>query len=235
MGFTIVAAYTPSYVETLRYCLPSWRNSGASKIVLEQLPDITGPKETAWYDGTAARCEAHYRNITAALDRGERVLALDVDCVVLKDLSSGFSADHPISVARWPDFNMGVMFFNPSSPLRHPAFDHLPPPIDWLEWVRSVTDRIRDNCQRYKGTLRPAGGCWLADQMAWQSEVQEIQSSVNKLDADVWNFCPHLNDWEREWERVKDRVKIVHLKGQGQSEKHGLPKRLLQRDFPELL
>jgi hypothetical protein len=220
MSFTIVAACTPSYVETLRFCYPSWvKNSGASKIVVEVIEGTEGPRETAWYDNTALRCEAACRNITAELDAGRDVVCLDVDCVVLGDLTHGFSPWQPISVARWPRFNMGVMFFGCGLYI-----------VDVRGLLYNVTQKIKAECSNYRGELRPAGGCWLADQMTWQEILGRNEQFVYKLDADVWNFCPHLNDWEAEWERCKDQVKIVHLKGQGQTEKHELPKRLLKRD-----
>lgn len=224
MSFTIVAAVTPNYAETLRFCFPSWvKNSGASKIIVERIDAPDGPRETAWYDNTALRCEAMCRNVVTAIQAGERVLALDVDCVVLKDLSGGFSDAHPISVARWPDINMGVLFFNPLVDFQ---FGH---------FLRRVADLIKANCQKHRGTLRPAGGCQLADQEVWRSMLWNMEERVHKLDACEWNFCPLPGKWASGWDAHKDRVRIVHLKGQGQPERQAEPKRLLQRDYKELL
>jgi len=222
MSFTIIAACTPNYSEMARLCVPSWvRNSGASKIIIERIEGTEGPRHTSWYDNVSRRCEAMCRNVVTALQAGERVLALDMDCIVLQDLSDGFNNGFPISIARWPDVNMGVMFFNPLVDFQ---FGHL---------LRRVTNDIKVNCDLFRGTLRPAGGCWLADQEIWQKTLAAMEDQVYKLDAAVWNFCPHLKDWETQWRKHKDTVKIVHLKGQGQTEKHRIPLGILRAQCPE--
>ena len=224
MSFTIVAACTPNYAEMLRYTMPSWfKNSGATKIVVERLDMATGPRKTAWYDNVAARCWAMMRNLRDALDRGERVVALDVDCVVLGDLSDGFSGKHSVGVARWPNVNMGVLFWKPGYPFLYNT------------WLSMVTTRIEKNCKIARGKLRKSGGCYLADQSVWEEELHKIEDRVNKLDANVWNFCPLPEVWESEWAKRKDAIKIVHLKGQGQSARHVVPKRLIARDFGDKL
>lgn len=225
MSFTILAAATPNYAEMLRYTLPSWfKNSGADKILVERLEMAEGSRETAWYDNVAARCWAMTRNIMDAFDRGERVITLDVDCVVLGNLEDGFSDDHPISIARWPNVNMGVMFWTGSSKLPY-----------CYDWLVAVAARVEKNCKIARGKLRKAGGCFLADQSVWEDELHKVEQHVHKLDANVWNFCPLPEKWERDFLEHKDRIKIVHLKGQGQPERHVVPKRMLAEHFPEKL
>jgi len=224
VSFTILAACTPNYAEILRYTLPSWfKNSGADKILVERLEMAAGPRETAWYDNVAARCHAMTRNILAAFDRGERVLALDVDCVVLKSLESGFSPDHPISIARWPNVNMGVMFWQP-------YFD-----FPYRGWLEAVADRVSRNCDIARGKLRKAGGCFLADQSVWEDELKKMEEHVHKLDEMVWNFCPLPETWIRDFLEHKDAIRIVHMKGQGQPRRHEIPKAMLAEHFPEKL
>ncbi len=224
MSFTILAACTPNYAEMLRYTLPSWfKNSGADKILVERLEMAEGPRETAWYDNVAARCFAMTHNILAAFDRGERVVTLDIDCVVLQELHAGFSDDHPISIARWPNVNMGVMFWQP---------DFYWPSRMWMERVAA---RIKLNCDIARGKLRKSGGCFLADQSVWEDELKKEESHVHKLDATVWNFCPFQETWVRDFLEHKDSIKIVHMKGQGQPERHEIPKAMLAEHFPEKL
>jgi hypothetical protein len=99
------------------------------------------------------------------------------------------------------------------------------------EVIRRVTDKVVTACRKYRGQLRGSGGCYLADQDEWQEVLSSHEAHVNKLDANVWNFCPLPEVWETEWHKHRHKVRVVHLKGQGQPKRHEMPKRLLERYY----
>ena len=201
MSFTIITACTPNYADVLRYCMPSWiKHSGAERIIVTRIEGGSPEYERAeWYRSVAMRCEAMRDAVLDAMARGERVLAMDIDCVVLKNLGGGFSPDHAFSAARWPDINMGVLFMNTAV-----AFEFEP-------FLNEMAARVRDRCGRLAAN---PGEKWRpGDQDIWREMLKREERHVCKLDWREWNFCDHPQFWDVEMKKYKDVIRVAHLKG----------------------
>ena len=200
-NFTIVTACTPNYAEVMRYCMPSWiKHSGAERIVVRCIAGGSPEYERAeWYRSVAARCEAMRDATLDAMAKGERVLAMDIDCIVLRCLAGGFSPDHAFSAARWPDVNMGVLFMNTS--VR----------FDFKSFLNEMATRVRERCNHLAAN---PGKKWRAgDQDIWQEMLQQEERHVCKLDWHEWNFCDHPQFWDAAMGKHREKIRIAHLKG----------------------
>ena len=187
VGFDIVTTVSPSYLHFLKLCTPSWyMNSGADKIITCTLPD------GSWFKQLDCRTRLLCNVVKSML--GRKLLLLDVDCVVLKDLSEGFHESKPFSVARWPNINAGVIFVNTQIP------------FDFVGFLDILADRVHSNCYERKKNIA-------ADQDIWQQMLGDISPQVCKLDWAEWNFCDHPQNWDKVLARCKDRVRIAHVKG----------------------
>ena len=137
------------------------------------------------------------------------MLLLDADCLVLRELSGGFSDHHAISVARWPDPNMGVAFFN------------LGIPFPWKPWLTEIASEIHN--------LPPRGDSEqkVFDQTVWTPKLRGVSENVYRLQESIWNYnSTDLNPWRDELPQLKDTVRVLHFKGHGEWEKYQFPERL---------
>lgn len=200
MTYEITTAVSPDYSRILGLCMPSWiSNAGAERIRVWPVgADRCGTQEEQWYRQAYQRCVCMQKAVEDAVASGTRLLALDLDCFVLSDLSGGFSDTKPISVARWPDINMGVLFFN--CRLSFP----------WLAFFEELTDRIEKRTEELIAEkpkkFRPA------DQAVWLEVLHDWEKHVHKLDANVWNFCYSGHEWDEQVARHKAGIKVLHWK-----------------------
>ncbi len=206
MSFRIVTTVSSDYRFVLDRCLPSWyHNSGASRIDVHL--HETSTDRHRWAMNVIERC----RNMQKAVHEaaGEKLLFLDADCLVVDNLAGGFSDRHPISVARWPNINLGVLFLNMTLG------------YDVVGFMDRFAARGIDYCTKHKASQG-------LDQNVMIEMLADIEGKVCKLHDAVWN-CQIRNDTTREQatER-KTRAKILHLVGAG-----GGPKK--EREWKELM
>ncbi len=196
MGFTIITTVSPEFARAQRDFIPTWHaNSGADSIVVHKID------EDSWHQNILRRAEIFCDELITRIRHGERVLLLDADCIVLRDLSEGFSDAHPISVARWPQVNMGVAFFNLS---RHPW------PTPWKVFLRDI---VKEIAAKVAGGHTPQHEC---DQVIWRPRLHQMEGHVYKLAEWEWNYnCFDLPQWERELPTLKEITRVIHIKGHG--------------------
>jgi len=206
MSFAIISTASPEYHSAIERFVPTWHaNSGAEQINVYRLDGRT------WADCILQRNEILHEQLSRRI--GQRVLCLDIDCLVLRDLSGGFSSDHAFSVARWPHVQMGVLFVNMTREF---------PWQDWLdetlaEVKRAYLDRDARHVNRQCDTL------------AWQPRLHAIHREVCQLGEWEWNYsCKEVYQWQRDLPPLQSVTRILHLKGHGQwpQEKLRLAKRL---------
>jgi len=195
--FTIITTLSPDYARAERELLPTWcANSGAAEIVVHRID------EGSWERNIAARATIIRDELLARLPTGERVLSLDIDCLVLRDLSSGFSDRHLVSVARWPSPQMGVVFFN------------LAVPFEWATWLTEIHDEIQREVKRQ--VERGRNPMHELDQKIWRPRLFGIRERVRKLPDYVWNYSDFdLANWRRDLPGLQPLLRVAHLKGHG--------------------
>lgn len=196
MGFTIITTISPEFTRAERDFFPTWHaNSGADSIVVHKID------EGSWHRNILRRAELFRDELIARKRNRERVLLLDADCIVLRNLSEGFSDDHAISVARWPQVNMGVAFFNLAIQ---------PRPWPWTGFLRNI---VKEIAAKVAGGHTPQHEC---DQVIWRPALHQIESHVLKLAEWEWNYnCFDLPQWERELPKLKEITRVIHIKGHG--------------------
>jgi len=211
MPFSIISTASPDYISAVERFVPTWQaNSGAERV------DVFRLDGHDWARCIVQRNEILHEQLTARI--GQKVLALDVDCLVLRDLSAGFSPDHAISVARWPEVQMGVCFFNL-------AFD-----FPWREWLDETLAAVK-RAYLSRDATHINRQC---DTLAWRPRLHAIWRSVCQLGEWEWNYsCKELYQWERDLPPLQTVTRVLHLKGHGKwpAQKLSLAKRL----WPEAL
>ncbi len=187
MSFTILTAISPDYADTLQRFIPTWAcNSGAAGIDIRML---TG---TTWHDNITQRTR-HIRDaVTEAARHRRKVVWLDADIYVVRSLAGGFRDGFPLSIARWPNINAGVIYFNTEVA------------VDWARLLGDVYSEISD---------RPHGS---SDQAIWHKHLCKGEQMVNKLDGEEWNYTGLWEDWRSDLLRIKDTVRALHTRGNGQ-------------------
>ncbi len=198
MSFTISTTISSDYHFVLDRCLPSWyRVSGASRIDVH-LYQTSADTRYRWIMNLVHRCERMQQAVHESA--GRKLLLMDADCMVLKELSSGFSDTKPISVARWPNINLGVLFLNMT--------------LDWpfREFFDEFVRKATEYCNANKGSQG-------ADQSVMIGMLQGIESDVEKLDGGVWNFRYRDGTKRAEFRSVIKDLKILHLIGRGGGQK----------------
>ncbi len=215
MGFTIITTVSPDFERARRQFIPTWEaNAGADDIVVHEID------EGSWVKNIVRRAEIIVAELITRLPRGEKVLALDADCIVTRDLSEGFSDDHRISVARWPNVNLGVVFFNL-------AVEH-----KWRVWLADTLREIQEEGAKER---KPTHEC---DQVVWRPRLHSMGDHVHKLAEWEWNY--NTFDWtnfRHELPALKTLCRIVHFKGHGDWEYAQCDRkmRLMKRLWPEEL
>lgn len=212
MSFTILTAISPSYASTLKRFIPTWAaNSGASAI------DVRILKGKGWSECIVERAGMIYDAVMEAARYSKRVVWLDSDIYVVRNLADGFADGRFISVARWPNINAGVIFFNG---------DDMSPSHWFLEVMASVTNEIARRALR-----QPDGSRGESDQVIWREFLSTIQGRVHKLDSDEWNYTGVPEHWATDLPRIKDTVRALHTRGNGNwpDDLH----RLMHATFPE--
>ncbi len=196
MKFTIITTISPKFARAERDFFPTWyANSGADSIVVHKID------EGSWRQNILKRAEIFCEELLARKRNLERVLLLDADCIVLRDLSEGFSDGHPISVARWPQVNMGVAFFNLA---RHPW------PLPWRGLLRGI---VKEITAEVAGGHNPRHEC---DQAIWRPRLHQMEGQVFKLAEWEWNYnCFDLPQWKRELPKLREITRVLHIKGHG--------------------
>jgi len=196
--FIIVTAATPDYARQAAVFMPSWiRHSGAKEIIVRTLPD---PEKTSRWECQVERNVVVRDVVLDAKRRGLRVAMLDIDCWTLGSLHDAFDGIHPLGVARWPLINCGVQFYD--TLLEY----------DFEGFLNKVVNRVRAALDAYKKGNRIG----LVEQKAWEREFHAVGDDVNKLNEDVWNLCVADNRWQQKLNEMKDKVRIVHVKGRGE-------------------
>lgn len=221
MKYDIATACSNDYTEVLRLCMPSWiRNSGAESITVYPFSIQEKDPRIRWYLQAARRCQIMASVVCSAANRGQRLLFLDTDCFVLSPLHNGFSSEKPISIARWPDINMGVLFFNTLIP------------FPWMDFFSVLIPRITKRCH---WLIDNPPKKWVpGDQDVWREQLHTMVEHVDKLDANVWNFCYSAHEWEDRLKHTKDSIKVLHIK----TRHHGLntpTMDFIRREFPHVL
>ncbi len=208
---------SPDFADAMRIFLPSWfQNSRAKTIKINRV------EGTSWRENLLRRSQWLRRQVLAASQLGDKLLFLDADVFVISDVGEGFSSRHPISVARWPGLNAGVMFFNTAVP------------FDWRglldEMLALVTRCCTEPTASAPETRRRFPNC---DQSVWQKLLRNVQDQVCKLDMKVWNFCYDPPYWDRMLKRHRDVIRIAHVKGHGKWSAQKIES--LKKAFPEVL
>ncbi len=197
MSFDIITTVSPNLASGIPLFLPSWfRNSGAKHIL------VRSTDSESWYENIIHR----NKHIQERVKAGRRIVSLDLDCFVVKNLARGFDGIHPISVARWPGANMGVAFFD--GQLRCPI-------VDWDAFFKPLMNAITMRCRNPKHWDRPGQKGRFGDQPPWQEALQAVERDVGKLDMNVWNFCHQPEDWEAALRTHHQSVRVIHIKGRG--------------------
>ena len=191
MSFTIVTTLSPDYADAMELFIPSWfRNSGADEIVIHRID------EESWAKNIVRRTEVWVEEVLAR--QGAKLLFLDADCMVLGDLRDGF-VHCPISVARWPRPNMGVVFVNTRSRVTNVG-----------EWMRDTCAEI---VAELESSTDPESG-YSFDQIVWHRRLAWL--GVGKLDENIWNYNRiGIDQWKKDLPAIKDDVKILHFKHHG--------------------
>ncbi len=215
MGFTIITTVSPDFAHLERQFMPTWyANSGATEIVVRHLDD--GP----WDRNISQRAGILSNELLSRVAREERVLLLDADCLVLRDLSGGFSDRHAISVARWPNPNMGVACFN------------LGISFPWRTWLPEVAREIH-NLPAREGSAQK-----VFDQTVWTPKLRGMSKYVYRLQESIWNYnSTDLDQWRDELPQMRNAVRVLHFKGHGEWQKYQFPERLAAAKalWPDLL
>jgi hypothetical protein len=193
MGYTIITTVSPDFERARRDFIPTWEaNAGADEIVIHEI------NEGSWVGNIVKRAEILMGELLERLPRGEKVLALDADCIVLRDLSDGFSDDHIISVARWPNVNLGVVMFN------------LAVEFKWERWLADTLVGIQEEGSK------PRKASHECDQVVWRPRMHAIEDRINKLAEWEWNYNTFdYGSFHHELPKLVDLCRIVHFKGHG--------------------
>ena len=193
MSFTIITTLSPEFERAHRDFIPTWyANSGADQIVVHPID------EGSWVGNIVKRAEILNIELIARLPRGEKVLALDADCLVLKNLEAGFLDDHIMSVARWPNVNMGVVFFN------------LGVKFKWVRWLLDTLAMIKEEAKKDR---KASHEC---DQVIWRPRLHAHAQLIYKLPEWEWNYNNfELHQWRHELPAIRDVAKVIHIKGHG--------------------
>lgn len=195
MSYVIISTISPDFESARDLFVPTWTaNSGASEIVIHDID------AGSWAANIVARNQIIHDEVVARSATGQKVLSLDIDCLVIRDLYGGFSADHPISVSRWPEVQMGAAFFNTS--------------IDfpWAKWMGDTMAMVREKCS-YRDPRRDNRQ---HDQFVWKPRLWAIEKQVCKLGDWEWNYnFKEWHQWERDLPTLKDITKVLHVKGHG--------------------
>lgn len=206
MNFRIVTTASYNYASVVDFCLPSWRkNSGANEILVRWHPDrAAGERTKNWFQAVQERCLTIRDAVRAAVADQTKLLILDADCLVFKNLEDGFAEGKPIAMARWPEVNMGVMFLNTD--------------LDWP--FCEFFDAYAKNSRRHiEALIRDKSRRTGADQDVFiemlkghDDDVAKLDNHVNSMAEATWNclFCER-NDMELLRQR-KDVINILHLR-----------------------
>lgn len=237
MRYKVYAACSDNYREIAAMCVPSWYQNlrfPCKEIQVEFFPHSKSEcPEVAWLENAVTRMKLLSKAVENAVKSGVSLVSLDVDCFVLGDLGEGFSESHPFSIARWPDINIGVMFFNTS--IRTSSL--------WCNGLTTFLDsQIEHRCDEF--IRRRPKKFRMGDQEVWEEFFHKNVHQVCKLDADVWNLCYSLEErgeggkkfprFEQELVKNKDRVKVIHWKARH----HGMSNpalAIIKREFPNLV
>jgi hypothetical protein len=191
-AFRIVTVATDGYMQHVApHFMPSWDKAGACAIDVLPMPSDAS-RTTGNHDDTALARRVRVICDYLMQHAGERVVCLDLDCFVVRPLGDGFTGK-PFGVTRWPDLNMGVVFFDlPAHPVAY-----------WGEFCR----------QWIAEAVRIASYSVIPDQEALQSVlIRHYEQDVEKLDWRAWNFCCGRSRIVDELPAHTKTVRVVHLK-----------------------
>ena len=196
--FDIVSTYTPDYAGQAGTFLPSWlRNSGATDVRL-----IALPAGGSWGHVMTVRTRALADAVLEAAGQRRRVAALDLDVFVLRPLAPAFDGIHPLAIARWPQVNAGVQFFDTT--------------IDfpWLRWFAFLAQCFGEMIDKPQGTGN-------LEQDIWARAYRHHEAQVNKLAEEEWNLTVPTSQWEPALRKYRDTLRIAHVKGRGDPKRQG--------------
>lgn len=207
MSFKIVSCVSPDFFDAIPLFTPSWHaNSGASSIEIHLIDG------GSWYENIILRNQVMRDEVLKQNKDQEGVellVFLDIDCFVVSPLggmSGTQDQSYPISVARWPEPNMGAVYVRPF------AYDR----DRWVDLFHEVTSKVQKRCRdkSIQGTSKQKGR--FGDQYIWWDILKglEREGMLGKLDM-TYNFCYQPEQWKRKLEEFHKRVRVIHLKGRG--------------------
>ncbi len=199
MGFRIVTTVSFDYAKAADFCLPSWRkHSGSDDIAIRYHKVLEGNRTERWFRAVKERVVTIRDEVRIAAVEKRKLLILDGDCLVIRNLADGFAGGKPIAVARWPNVNMGVIFLNTNMGWPFLAF--------FEEYVRKALEHIDEQIRTHVSRNG-------ADQDVFVPMLHAIEHDVAKLDVDEWNLPMSENpDSRKRLEKHKDKVRIIHLR-----------------------
>ncbi len=201
--FTLISTVSPDFEPMAeRVFFPTFGNAGAARVVIHRID------AGSWAGNIGARAEIIQQEILNRYYHKERLLFIDADCMVLRDLSGGFSQYHAVSVARWPSPNMGVLYCNLA--VEPGAFD-ASGQTTWPAFMAAVT---RDIGRAAKKRRRdPMLEC---DQPVWRHYLQVIVKRLYRLPEWEYNYSEFdLPVWRRQLPNLQPIMKVLHVKGHG--------------------
>lgn len=213
--FDLVTTVSPDFRDRFESVFrPTWENAGAQSIIVHEID------EGSWPGNIRRRAEVLRDEALSRLLRfklkgdGEleslrpenctRWIALDADCIVLRSLDAGFADGHMLSVARWPNVNMGVAFYHMSEATTR-TWEYL---LD-----RVVANVSRQATRRQTRDPNPMLEC---DQAVWRPFLHGMEQRVWKLPEWIWNYSNFdLPQWKYELPDIRNILRVLHIKGHG--------------------
>lgn len=188
-GFRLFTYATPDYREICEpVFVPSWYKLSGAKAI--DIVPVEGPTPTAVHLQKPVvigkYLQEHY---------GERCLYMDIDAFTVRAVGGGFT-DRPIGVARWPNINAGVLFFNTALCGRN-------------YWTTFCDRWAKMTASMHKDGTAPHND---QDALRVLLSQQEYINDCKYMDYEIWNYCPDCKHFLNMFPGVKDRVRIVHLK-----------------------
>lgn len=174
------------------------QNCPTAELTIERM---TAPKETKRNKGMTSNHEKFkvWNRFVQEADRGENIILMDVDMLVLADMAAAFEEEFDIGLTRrtstsWP-YNGGVVFVKVNGTSR--AFVKRWGEIDAQMYADS---KFHDPYKKaYKGQNQASLG--------WMVEHNEPGAVIHEFPCAVWNAC------NEDWLRLNlDHTRAVHIK-----------------------
>lgn len=213
--FDIVTTVSPDFREMFDAIFrPTWENAGAAEVIVHEIDEGSWPgnikrRAEVLRDEALSRLphlaiQSDKTIKTVEPTKPPRWIALDADCMVLRDLSGAFADNRMLSVARWPNVNMGVVAYNMPAATKR----------TW-EWLLDgvVRDVTRHATRRMERDPNPMLEC---DQAVWRPRLHGMEQHIHKLPEWIWNYSNFdLPQWRLELPDLQPLLRVLHIKGHG--------------------